>query len=100
MRTPVSRRAASIISVIRGPAPSRGVCVSRSEGSVPMRTLLMTKSMRAAGLFGVTLLSSVLVPLQGCTDLDETPASAITPSNFYRNEAEVLSGLAGVYAQL
>jgi len=37
---------------------------------------------------------------QGCTDLSETPASAISPTNFYRNEAEVLAGLAGVYAQL
>jgi hypothetical protein len=38
--------------------------------------------------------------MQGCTDLTETPSSAITPENFYRNEAEVLGGLAGVYAQL
>jgi hypothetical protein len=38
--------------------------------------------------------------MQGCTDLTETPSSAITPENFYRNEAEVLGGLASVYAQL
>jgi hypothetical protein len=38
--------------------------------------------------------------LQGCTDLDESPASSITPDNFYRNEAEVLGGLAAAYAQL
>src|ERR1043166_7549722 len=36
----------------------------------------------------------------GCTNLDETPLSAITPGNFFRNEAEVQAGLAGVYAQL
>lgn len=36
----------------------------------------------------------------GCTDLSESPPSAISPGNFYRNEAEVLAGLAGVYAQL
>lgn len=36
----------------------------------------------------------------GCTDLSESPQSAISPGNFYRNEAEVLAGLAGVYAQL
>jgi hypothetical protein len=41
-----------------------------------------------------------LVTIQGCTDLTETPSSAITPENFYRNEAEVLGGLAAVYAQL
>ena len=35
-----------------------------------------------------------------CTDLTEVPASAITPENFYRNEDEVLGGLASVYAQL
>jgi hypothetical protein len=36
----------------------------------------------------------------GCTDLSESPQSAISPGNFYRNEGEVLAGLAGVYAQL
>lgn len=36
----------------------------------------------------------------GCTDLSESPQSSISPGNFYRNEAEVLAGLAGVYAQL
>ena len=36
----------------------------------------------------------------GCTDLSESPQIAISPGNFYRNEAEVLAGLAGVYAQL
>ncbi len=58
----------------------------------------MTTSIRISGLGAVLLLS--LVPMQGCTDLTETPSSAITPENFYRNEAEVLGGLAGVYAQL
>jgi hypothetical protein len=46
------------------------------------------------------LLGPVLVPLQACTDLSENPPSAITPANFYRNEAEVVSSLAGIYAQL
>jgi len=58
----------------------------------------MTRSIRVSGLGALLLLS--LVSLQGCTDLTETPASAITPENFYRNEAEVLGGLAAVYAQL
>ncbi|MGH9891817.1 MAG: hypothetical protein ACREA0_07520, partial [bacterium] len=56
------------------------------------------KTIRALGLCGVSLL--FLVPMQGCTDLTETPSSFITPENFYRNEAEVLGGLASVYAQL
>jgi len=42
----------------------------------------------------------LLMVATGCTDLSESPQSAISPSNFFRNEAEVLAGLAGVYAQL
>jgi hypothetical protein len=49
---------------------------------------------------GALLFGLLMVPLQGCTNLDETPVSAITPENFFRNDAEVLAGLAGVYAQL
>jgi len=55
----------------------------------------VTMSLGAAGL--ATLL---LLPVQGCTDLSENPPSLITSGNFFRNEAEVLAGLAGVYAQL
>ena len=44
-------------------------------------------------------LCAVLLAL-ACTDLTESPSSAITPDNFYRNEAEVLGGLASVYANL
>jgi starch-binding outer membrane protein, SusD/RagB family len=40
------------------------------------------------------------VLLQGCTDLEETPTSAITPNNFYKNSDEVLGGVASVYAAL
>ena len=47
-----------------------------------------------------TLCGLVVVALQGCTNLDETPLSAITPGNFFHNEAEVQAGIAGVYAQL
>jgi hypothetical protein len=35
-----------------------------------------------------------------CTDLTESPASSITPDNFYRNETEAVGGLASVYAQM
>lgn len=62
--------------------------------------LLVTKSISAAVPFPLLLLSAVLVPLPGCTDLEETPTSAITPDNFFRTEEEVLGGLASVYAQL
>jgi len=43
---------------------------------------------------------ALLVLAPACTDLVEVPQSAITPENFYRNEGEVISGLASVYAQL
>src|SRR5882724_6551060 len=60
-----------------------------------MKRLFVSTSIGALGLF--TLL---LVPLQGCTDLSETPISSITPSNFFHTEGEVLAALAGVYAGL
>jgi hypothetical protein len=60
-----------------------------------MRRFFVATSMGAVGLCAL-----LLVPLQGCTDLTETPPSAITPGNFFRNEGEVLAALAGVYAQL
>jgi starch-binding outer membrane protein, SusD/RagB family len=49
---------------------------------------------------GALLFGLLIVPLQGCTNLDETPLSQITPGNFFRNEAEVQAGLAGVYSGL
>ena len=60
-----------------------------------MRKLSVTTSLGAAGL--ATLL---LLPVQGCTDLTENPPSLIASEHFFRDEAEVLAGLAGVYAQL
>ena len=60
-----------------------------------MKRFSVTTSLGVAGL--ATLL---LLPVQGCTDLSENPPSLISSSNFFRDEAEVLAGLAGVYAQL
>ncbi len=60
----------------------------------------MTQPIRAARSFPRLLLSTVLLAVLACTDLTETPSSFTTPENFYRNEAEVLGGLASVYAQL
>ena len=54
---------------------------------------MMTKS------FGLAVVAALaLAP--ACTDLTEVPTSAITPQNFYKNEAEAIGGLASVYAQL
>src|SRR5256885_9655650 len=60
-----------------------------------MKRLFVTTSIGALGL--CTLL---LLPLQGCTDLSETPISSVTASHFYHTEGEVLAALAGVYAGL
>ena len=54
----------------------------------------MLKTIGAVGAFALLILAPA------CTDLTEVPQSAITPENFYRNEDEVVGGLASVYAQL
>jgi hypothetical protein len=46
------------------------------------------------------LAAPVLLAVPACTDLEENPVSSITPENFFQNEGEVISSLAGVYAQL
>src|SRR3712207_3903141 len=48
----------------------------------------------------LVLAAPALALVQGCTELTEQPKSAITPENYYRNEEEVLAGLASVYAGL
>jgi hypothetical protein len=64
-----------------------------------MTTSLVTKRIGAVGFSRLLVLGFALAPL-ACTNLDESPPSAITPGSFYRNEAEVLSSLAGIYSQL
>ncbi len=64
-----------------------------------MRRFPVTKLIRAAGRVTLLLLTPVLAQV-ACTSLTETPTSSITPETFYRNQAEVLGGLAGVYSQL
>src|SRR5881227_61737 len=83
-----SRREASIISTIRAVVLLREASLSLS------RKPIMTKSMGVAAVIAALLLAPA------CTDLTEVPQSAITPENFYRNEDEVIGGLASVYAQL
>jgi hypothetical protein len=43
---------------------------------------------------------AAVLGLSGCTDLSEQPPSSITPSNFFQNDAQVQSALAGVYSGL
>ncbi|MEO8193698.1 MAG: RagB/SusD family nutrient uptake outer membrane protein [Gemmatimonadales bacterium] len=98
---------ASIIFIILVPAPSREALVSSSNLFAHsyryaglMIKLPFTKSVRVAALPALLLLSPALGLVQGCTDLTESPTSSIAPENFYRNEEEVIGGLASVYAQL
>lgn len=65
-----------------------------------MRNSRLQSSIRARVLLTLLLVSPTLVFLQACGDLEEHPVSAITPENFYRNEQEVIGGLASVYADL
>jgi starch-binding outer membrane protein, SusD/RagB family len=60
----------------------------------------VTTFLRAPGRALSALLLLSLAGAQACTDLTESPKSSLTPENFYRNEAEVLGGLAAVYADL
>jgi len=65
-----------------------------------MRRPSVSNSIGAAGRWALLLVSSALVFVLGCTNLDENPTSSITPGNYYRNESEVLGALAGVYAMV
>lgn len=62
---------------------------------------MMNSHSRSARRFAMSVL---LVPLflvgQSCTDLSETPHDALTPDNAFKTDAELLAGVAGVYAQL
>jgi hypothetical protein len=61
-------------------------------------TTFLTKSIRRATL------AALLVPAQmvfyGCTNLTEVPQDALTPDNAFHSDAEVLAGVASVYAGL
>jgi starch-binding outer membrane protein, SusD/RagB family len=59
----------------------------------------LRKSIRVAG-FTAALVLTPAVGFMACTDLTEVPTSSIAPENFYKNQEEVIGGLASVYAQL
>jgi starch-binding outer membrane protein, SusD/RagB family len=65
-----------------------------------MRIPGFTKPIRVSGLLALLLVSPVVLSLQGCTDLDENPLSAVTPDQFFRTQEEVLGGVAAVYSSL
>ena len=49
---------------------------------------------------GVVYAALVIVPPLACTDLTEVPNDALTPSNAFKTDAEILAGIASVYARL
>ena len=63
-----------------------------------MMTLLRKSIRRAAA--GALLCMPGALMLQGCTDLTEVPKDALTPDNAFKTDAEVLAGVASVYAGL
>ena len=61
-------------------------------------TTLKLQSLRRIGR--ALLLAPLVVVAQSCTELTETPHDALTPENAFKTEAELLAGVAGVYASL
>lgn len=64
-----------------------------------MRTFLQKTRLRQAALTGAVLAAAAM-GAAGCTDLTEVPPSTVAPSNFYTNDQQVLSALAGLYSGL
>ena len=65
-----------------------------------MRNSTLSRKLTRARLVTLLLVPGAVFGAQACTDLSEVPTSAITPENFYRNEDEVLAGVASVYSSL
>ena len=91
------RPAASITSPSHAPGRSRPGCRSSSEDTNPM-TSFLSKSIRQIGR-GAVLAALVALPPLACTDLTEVPNDALTPDNAFKSDAEIIAGIASVYAQ-
>ena len=64
-----------------------------------MRTLL-SKSIGRMTVGVLLLCAPAPIVFSACTNLTEVPKDALTPANAFGNEAEVLAGVASVYATL
>jgi len=62
-------------------------------------TSLLSKSIRQIGR-GAVLAALVALPPLACTDLTEVPNDALTPNNAFKSDAELVAGIASVYARL
>src|SRR5260370_21729610 len=60
----------------------------------------MVRSVVAAWIGVAAVAALPLGPIESCTNVDEVPASFVSPGTFFRTPAEVLGALAGVYSQL
>ncbi|HEU4994973.1 MAG TPA: RagB/SusD family nutrient uptake outer membrane protein [Gemmatimonadaceae bacterium] len=58
----------------------------------------LTKSGRRAGLS--VLAAPFLLATASCTDLTVQPHDSLTPDNAFKSDAEILAGVAGIYATL
>jgi hypothetical protein len=65
-----------------------------------MRNSPVNKSVRAKVVAGLMMMLPLAGALQGCTDLDESPTSTISPDTYYRTEQEIRGALAGAYSNL
>ena len=63
---------------------------------------MITNKTRGHAPGGLKMMMAALLVAFGaaCTDLDESPFSAITPNNFYNNDEEVRSGVGALYNSL
>jgi hypothetical protein len=64
-----------------------------------MRTFFK-KSIGRMTVGALMLLGPAPIIFSACTNLTEVPQDALTPTNAFRNDAEVLAGVASVYARL
>ena len=61
---------------------------------------LFSKSIGRMTVGVVLLCAPAPIVFSACTNLTEVPKDALTPNNAFKNEPEVLAGVASVYAQL
>src|SRR4029453_5180219 len=61
-------------------------------------TPFISKSIRQIGR-GAVLAALVALPTLACTDLTEVPNDALTPDNAFKSDAELIAGIASVYAR-
>jgi hypothetical protein len=62
-------------------------------------TMSLSQSIRQLGRTALVA-ALVLAPTLACTDLTEVPNDALTPNNAFKTDAEILAGMASVYARL